>query len=126
MDGWSRALPSNRKIQNYNPDEGQINRRVLRLSKMKLFASCLGGLLSSSAADTVAGIDTLNMSSTSTRDHGTNENLSESSCGRERIEEEIDNLHTDTRSDRGDAPSAASAPAATHGPLAANMRNSSA
>ncbi|GBP92279.1 hypothetical protein EVAR_66422_1 [Eumeta japonica] len=55
-----------------------------------------------------------------TADHGTNENLSESSSGRERIDEEV-NLHT--RSDRVDIPSATNAPAVTNGPLAANMRN---
>ncbi|GBP73280.1 hypothetical protein EVAR_54774_1 [Eumeta japonica] len=39
----------------------------------------------------------------STWDHGTNENLSGSSPGQERIDEEVCDLHADTRSDRVDA-----------------------
>ncbi|GBP73366.1 hypothetical protein EVAR_60600_1 [Eumeta japonica] len=64
-------------------------------------------------------------SSTHTWDHGTNENLSGSSPGQERIDEEVCDLHADTRSDRVDAPNAAGASDATLGPLAANMRNRS-
>ncbi|GBP93438.1 hypothetical protein EVAR_89788_1 [Eumeta japonica] len=41
-------------------------------------------------------------SSTHTWDHGTNENLSGSSPGQERIDEEVCDLHADTRSDRVD------------------------
>ncbi|GBP09239.1 hypothetical protein EVAR_4093_1 [Eumeta japonica] len=62
---------------------------------------------------------------THTWDHDTNENLSESSCGRERIDEELGNLQADTRSDRVDVPSVGSVPVATHGLLATNMRNRS-
>ncbi|GBP48750.1 hypothetical protein EVAR_32768_1 [Eumeta japonica] len=64
-------------------------------------------------------------SSTHTWDHGTNENLSGSSPGQERIDEEVCDLHADTRSDRVDAPNEAGASDATLGPLAANMRNRS-
>ncbi|GBP10593.1 hypothetical protein EVAR_91815_1 [Eumeta japonica] len=60
-----------------------------------------------------------------TWDHGTNENLSGGSPGQERIDEEVCDLHADTRSDRVDAPNAAGASDATLGPLAANMRNRS-
>ncbi|GBP07768.1 hypothetical protein EVAR_77970_1 [Eumeta japonica] len=56
---------------------------------------------------------------------GTNENLSGSSPGQERIDEEVCDLHADTRSDRVDAPNEAGASDATLGPLAANMRNRS-
>ncbi|GBP19153.1 hypothetical protein EVAR_83466_1 [Eumeta japonica] len=41
-------------------------------------------------------------SSTHTWDHGTNENLSGGSPGQERIDEEVCDLHADTRSDRVD------------------------
>ncbi|GBP83503.1 hypothetical protein EVAR_86667_1 [Eumeta japonica] len=63
--------------------------------------------------------------SSTTWDHGTNENLSGSSPGQERIDEEVCDLHADTRSDRVDAPNEAGASDATLGPLAANMRNRS-
>ncbi|GBP32478.1 hypothetical protein EVAR_24642_1 [Eumeta japonica] len=61
------------------------------------------------------------MSSTHIWEHGMNENLNESSCEREKINEEIENLHVDTRFDRVDAPSAASALVTIHGSLAENI-----
>ncbi|GBP18786.1 hypothetical protein EVAR_93214_1 [Eumeta japonica] len=64
---------------------------------------------------------TSNTSSMHTWNHGTNDNLSESSSGREKIDDEDGNLHADTRSERVNASSATSAPVAKHGLLVANM-----
>ncbi|GBP05026.1 hypothetical protein EVAR_3376_1 [Eumeta japonica] len=69
--------------------------------------------------------DVSSTSSTRMWNYGTNENLNESLCGRERIDEEVGNLHANSKSDRVDAPSAASALATIRGPLEANMRNHS-